>query len=169
MKKQTRQTQVESMMHAALINLFHSQTELSFDQFSVITLEGLMLLDREEYLKQREGIHDSGNGSYLRNFKSLRTNSLHISIPRTRSGQFKPLLLELVHEHKEQVNQLALLLYRKGLSSRDVSDVMAEYFGESISRETINNLAESFYAIRKSWEDRQLDAYYKVIYCDALY
>jgi putative transposase len=46
---------------------------------------------------------------------------------------------------------------------------MAEYFGESISRETVNNLAESFYAIRKSWEDRQLDAYYKVIYCDALY
>jgi hypothetical protein len=38
MKKQTRQTQVESMMHAALTNLFHSQTELSFDQFSVIPI-----------------------------------------------------------------------------------------------------------------------------------
>jgi transposase-like protein len=104
MKKETRQSSVEKMMHAGLTNLFQSQTELILDQFAVITLEGLMLLDREEYLKQKAGIHDSGNGSYLRNFKSLRTNSLHISIPRTRSGQFKPLLLELVHQQREQVN-----------------------------------------------------------------
>lgn len=169
MKKETRQASVEKMMHASLTNLFHSQTDLSFDQFSLTTLECLMLLEREVYLKQADGQKDAGNGSYLRNFKSLRTNSLQISIPRTRSGQFKPLLLELVHQQKEQLNELALLLYRKGLSSRDVSDVMAQYFGESISRDTVNNLAESFHAIRKNWENRQLDAYYKVIYCDALY
>ncbi len=169
MKKETRQASVEKMMHASLTNLFHSQSELSFDQFALTTLEGLMLLEREEYLKQGAGKQDAGNGSYLRNFRSLRTNSLQISIPRTRSGSFKPMLLELIHQQREEVNELALLLYRKGLSSRDVSDIMAEYFGESISRESINNLAESFHAIRKSWEDRPLDAYYKVIYCDALY
>jgi len=169
MKKETRQAQVEKMLQAALANLFYSQTDLSFDQFSVTTLEGLMVLEREEYLKQADGKKDAGNGSYIRNFKSLRTNSLQISIPRTRSGQFKPLMLELIHQQKEQLHELALLLYRKGLSSRDVSDVMAQYFGESISRDTVNNLAESFHAIRKNWEANQLDAYYKVIYCDALY
>lgn len=169
MKKETRQANIEKMMHASLANLFHSQDTVSFDQFAITTLEGLMLLEREEYLKQGEGKKDSGNGMYLRNFKSLQTNSLQISIPRTRSGKFKPLLLELIHTQKEQVNELALLLYRKGLSSRDVSDVMAEYFGESMSRETVNNLAESFHHIRTSWESRPLDAYYKVIYCDALY
>ena len=67
------------------------------------------------------------------------------------------------------MNELSLLLYRKGLSTRDVSNVMAEFFGESIGRETISNLAESFHDIRRSWESRQLDAYYKVIFCDALY
>jgi putative transposase len=169
MKKETRQASVDKMIHASLANLFHSQSELSFDQFALTTLEGLMLLEREEYLKQGAGKQDAGNGSYLRNFRSLRTNSLQISIPRTRSGIFKPLLLELIQQQREEVNELALLLYRKGLSSRDVSDIMAEYFGESISGESVNNLAESFHAIRKSWQDRQLDAYYKVMYCDALY
>lgn len=169
MKKQTRQANVEKMLQASLTNLFHSQDTLSFDQFAITTLEGLMLLEREEYLKQGEGKQDSGNGMYLRNFKSLQTNSLQINIPRTRSGKFKPVLLELIHTQKEQLNNLALLLYRKGLSSRDVSDIMAEYFGESMSRETVNNLAESFHAIRKSWESRPLDAYYKAIYCDAMY
>ena len=143
-KKATRQASVEKMMHACLTNLFYNQSELSFDQFALTTLEGLMLLEREEYLKQGAGKQDAGNGSYLRNFRSLRTNSLQISIPRTRSGSFKPLVLELIHQQREEVNELALLLYRKGLSSRDVSDIMAEYFGESISRETVNNLAEKF-------------------------
>ena len=84
---------------------------------------------------------------------------MQIAIPTTRHGKFKPLLLELIHTQKEQLNQLALLLYRKGLSSRDVSEVMEEYFGQSISRETVNNLAESFHTLPKQWQKTSLDAY----------
>jgi transposase-like protein len=169
MLKTTREKQVEKMIHAGLTNLYKSQSELDFDEFAIVTLEGLMLLEREEYLKSHIGSKDAGNGSYLRNFKSLRTNSLSISIPRSRNGQFKPVLLDLINQQKEQVGDLSLLLYRKGLSTRDISDVMEEFFGESISRETINNLAENFNEIRTNWENRKLDAYYKVVYCDALY
>ena len=168
-KKQTRQIQVENMIHNSLVNIFHHQDNLSFDQFALATLEGLMLLEREEYLKSKQGKHDSGKGTYLRNFSFLTTHSLQIAIPRTRCGKFKPLLLELIHTQKAQLNQLALLLYRKGLSSRDVSEVMEEYFGQSISRETVNNLAESFHALRKQWQQTPLDPSYKVIYCDALF
>ena len=46
---------------------------------------------------------------------------------------------------------------------------MEAYFGQSISRETVNNLAESFHALRRQWQAAPLDAYYKVIYCDALF
>lgn len=169
MLQKTREDQVKRMMHGGLKNLYSIQSEFSFDEFAIITLEGLMLLEREEYLKSQEGRKDFGNGSYLRNFKSLRTNSLSISIPRSRNGKFKPMLLDLISAQRDQINELSLLLYRKGLSTRDVSDVMEEFFGESISRESVNNLAESFHAIRKSWENRELDAYYKVIFCDALF
>ncbi len=169
MLKETRAKQVENMIHAGLKNIYISQTDYSFDQFAVVTLEGLMLLEREEYLKSHEGNADAGNGSYLRSFKSLRTNSLTVSIPRSRSGKFKPMLIDLVNQQKDQIAELALLLYSKGLSSRDVSKILHDFFGESMSRTTINNLAESFYQIRQAWEERQLDPYYKVVYCDALY
>ena len=66
-----------------------------------------MLLEREEYLKSRKGQGDFGNGSYLRNFKSLRTNSLSISVPRSRNGTFKPMLLDLIKAQREQVNELS--------------------------------------------------------------
>lgn len=169
MKKEKRLNQVIKMVQTALGNLFQNQSELSLDQFARIVLESLMLLEREEYLKSHEGANDSANGAYIRNFKSLRKNSMQINIPRSRNGEFKPLTLELIKQQQEQVNELSLLLYRKGLSTRDVSKVLQDFFGESISRETVNNLAESFQKIRDSWEQKQLDAYYKVVYCDALF
>ena len=111
MLQKTRKEQVERMIHAGLNNIYVSQDQFSFDEFAVITLEGLMLLEREEYLKSREGSKDYGNGSYLRNFKSLLTNSLSISIPRSRNGKFKPMLLDLINNQREQINELSLLLY----------------------------------------------------------
>lgn len=169
MKKATRYKQVEQVIMSGLSNLYNSQSVLDFNRFVLITMESLMLLEREEYLKSKNGQDDFGNGSYLRNFRSLCSNSLSISIPRSRNGAFKPLTLELLNQQREQVNELALLLYRKGLSTRDVSQVMDEFFGEKISKDSISNMADSFHEIRKAWENRQLDAYYKVIYCDALY
>ena len=169
MTKDTRCKKIEKMIFAGLKNLFTSQDDLVFDKFTIVVLESLMLLEREEYLKSSAGRHDSGNGGYIRDFRSLRTNGLQISIPRSRKGAFKSMILELIKQQKEQVNQLALLLYRKGLSTRDVSSIMEEFFGESISRDSVNNLAQSFNDIRRSWLKRPLDAYYKTIYCDAMY
>ncbi len=169
MKKETRFNQVKNLIFAGLKNLYNSQDELDFDNFTLTVLESLMLLEREEYLKSSLGEKDSGNGSYIRDFRSLRTNSLQISIPRSRNGEFKPLILDLIKKQNEQINELALLLYRKGLSTRDVSYIMKEFFGESISYATVNNLASSFHDIRLAWEKRPLDVYYKVFFCDAMY
>ena len=169
MSKEKRVEKIKKMLFVSLKNLFHNQTDLNFDEFSVCIIESLMLLEREVYLKSEAGKNDSGNGAYVRKFSCLRRNSLQISIPRSRNGKFKPMTMELLHRQKEQVNELALLLYRKGMSSRDISAILDEYFGESMSRETINNLAESFHEIRKAWEDTTLDSTYKVVYCDALF
>ncbi|MCG8340338.1 MAG: hypothetical protein MI674_03635 [Cytophagales bacterium] len=49
MKKQTRQAQGENMIQNSLVNIFPHQDNLSFDQFAWATLEGLMLLETEEY------------------------------------------------------------------------------------------------------------------------
>ncbi len=169
MQKETRYKQIEKMIHTALTNLFQAQNELNLNQFTVVILEALMLLEREEYLKSEHGKKDSANGAYTRSFKALRKNSMQINIPRSRNGSFKPLTLELIKQQQAQVNELSLLLYRKGLSTRDVSTILQEFFGESVSRSTVSNLATNFQKIRKAWEQKKLDAYYKVIYCDALF
>lgn len=167
MKLSTVKAKIENNIFTSLESIFKSQDQLDFNQFAVTTLESLMLLERSNYLV--ENINDAGNGSYIRNFKSLSKSSLKISVPRTRSGNFHPMILDLVKVNREQINDLSLLLYRKGLSSRDIENIMSEFFGESVSRSTIVNLASSFHEIRKKWEARKLDSYYKAVQCDALF
>ena len=106
MRKETRKLQTEKMIYTAMDNLFKNQNELNFDEFTLVTLEALMLLARSAYLKSHEGKQDSGNGSYPRSFRSLSRNGMQINIPRSRNGHFKPLIIDLIKQQKEQVSKL---------------------------------------------------------------
>ena len=129
-----------------LKNLRLSLSSFSLEQFVVTSLEMLMYLERDEYLQnlKESGFRDKGNGAYPRSFKSLSQNSIIINIPRTRYTDFKPFVLEFLKYNQEQINDLVLTLYRKGLTTRDVSDILKNFFGEEISYAQVSNLAERF-------------------------
>ena len=60
-------------------------------------------------------------------------------------------------------------LYSKGLTTRDVSDILKGFFGEEVSCATVSNLEERFNELRKAWEKSHLEIHYKVVYGNALY
>ena len=175
MLKKQIQTKIEVKSNNNLLlglkNLRLSLDNFTLEQFVVNSLEMLMELERDEYLHnfKESGFKDKGNGSYPRSFKSLSKNSLLINVPRTRTGEFKPFVLEFLKCNQEQVNELVLTLYRKGLTTRDVSDVMKDFFGTDISFSTVSNLAEKFNEVRSAWENSPLENYYKAVFCDAIY
>lgn len=171
MQKLYIENKQNNMLLQGLKNLRLSLTSFSLDQFVINTLEMLMILERHEYLEslKKTGVRDKGNGSYIRSFKSLTRNSMTINIPRTRYTEFKPYVVEFLKYNQEQINDLVLKLYSKGLTTRDVSDILKNFFGEEVSYSTVSNLAERFNELRLSWENSQLESYYKVIYADALY
>jgi transposase-like protein len=166
-----QQEKINDFLLAGLKNLRQGLNSLSLDLFVLNTLEMLMLVERDEYLQKlkEDKVNDKGNGTYPRSFKSLSKNALVINIPRTRYSDFKPMALEILKYNQEQVNELVLKLYTKGLTTRDISDVLSSFFGEEISYAQVSNLAESFHKLRLAWEQSPLEPYYKVVYCDAIY
>ena len=167
----TQQEKVNKFLLSGLQTLRTGLDGLTLEQFVINTLEMLMLLERDEYLEElkKNNCVDKGNGTYPRSFKSFSQNSLFIKIPRTRYTDFKPFVLEFLKYNQEQVNDLVLKLYTKGMTTRDISDVLGEFFGEDISYAQVSNLAEKFHDVRLTWENSTLQRYYKVIYCDAIY
>ncbi len=138
------------------------------EEFIVSTIESLMNVERSEYLAQAKG-DDKGNGFYLRTFKTFSRNCLRINVPRTRSGILSLDTLELVKLGQEQMNELCLSLYKKGMTSRDISDLIETMFGDSVSATKITNLAKTFNKFRVAWENSKLDSHYKVMFCDCLF
>lgn len=157
------------LMEANLQNLRQSLTSLSLDEFIVHTLEGLMQVERKEYLLKAQDSKEKGNGYYERAFKSLRRNAMAINIPRTRSGLFSPLTMELLKKNGEDVDDLCLTLTRKGMTSRDIAAVLEEFFQEKKSHTSINNLAKQFHVLRESWENSALEKHYLAVFCDVLF
>jgi putative transposase len=161
----------EKILEANIKNLRNSMTELSLDQFLVSTIDSLMEMEREEYLEQAksENKEEKGNGFYGKAFNSLSKNCLRIHVPRSRSGDFSPNTLELVKMSQEQVNDLCLSLYKKGMTSRDIADLMKEMFGEGVSATKVSKLSQVFGKFREAWENSQLEKRYLAMFCDCLF
>lgn len=157
----------ELFLESSIKNMRTALSDLSMEQFVVKNLETLFGLEREEYLEKVTG--DKGNGYYSRSLQSLLKNGIQIHVPRTREGGFAPLAIQLFKMNQDQVNELVLTLYKKGMTTRDISDVMTDFFGDSVSHTTVANLAEQFHGIRTAWEQSKLDNTYHAIFCDCIF
>ena len=52
MKKKVRLQKCQKIIEAGIVNLFNSQDVMDVDKFALSTIETLMLIEREEYLKK---------------------------------------------------------------------------------------------------------------------
>jgi len=158
----------QKVLESSLKNLRMSMTEMSLDHFLASTIDSLMELERGEYLDQAK-IKDKGNGFYGRALKSFSKNCLTINVPRTRTGEFSPNTLELAKISQDRVDELCLSLYKKGMTSRDISSLIKEMFGDEISATKITNLSKVFNDFRKAWKNSLLEKSYKVVFCDCIF
>lgn len=165
--KNKKNDRVEKYLTGAMKNMRLAFPELSMDEFAIQNMQVLFGMEREEYLQATD--NDKANGYYSRSLKSLMKNGIVINIPRTRDGGFSPIAFELIKMNQEQVNELCLTLYKKGMTSRDVSEVMDKFFGNSVSHTTVAELAEKFHEIRLAWQNSKLESLYRVIFCDCIW
>ena len=162
--------QASKLLSKSIKNLRENMDSLSMDKFVITTLETLMNIERDEYLESVDNPSlDKGNGHYGRAFNSLSKNSLTVSIPRTRAGLFSPATLQLLRINREKVDEIALSLYKKGMTSNDIKSFLEEVFEEKMSPAKISNLAKTFNQFRIAWFNSKLEPHYKVIFADVVF
>jgi len=158
------------LLEKSLKNLRENLDGLTMDKFVATTIDTLMRIERDEYLEEIDNPKkDKGNGHYTRAMNSLSNNSLLVSIPRTRSGLFSPATLKLLKINREKVDEIALSLYKKGMTSNDIKEFLDEVFDEAMSPSKISNLAKVFNKFRKAWENSKLEKHYKAMFFDVLF
>lgn len=113
------------------------------------------------------GTGNSRNGHYG---KTLTTQAgpVRISVPRDRNSEFEPQIVRKGQRRAGPVDEIILSLYARGLTTRDIQAHLEEVYGASVSPALISNITDVVADEIVTWQTRPLDAFYAIIYIDAL-
>ncbi len=108
-----------------------------------------------------------------RNGRSPKTvrgelGELTIATPRDRHGTFEP---QIIGKHQRRLggfDQKILTLYAKGMTTRDIQDVVKELYDVDVSPTLISQITADLDAEVTAWQTRRLDAVWPIVYLDGL-
>ena len=113
------------------------------------------------------GSGNSRNGSFG---KSVTTTSgpVRISVPRDRKSDFEPRVVAKGQRRVGVVDDMILSLYSRGMTTRDIHAHIAEVYGAEVSPALVSAVTNVVADEITEWQNRPLDAFYAILYIDAL-
>lgn len=144
----------------------HAEKKNGFHDLMEIMLESLMFAERGEFLAENPG--NKGNG-YRPGHSYGQGKRLELRIPRDRYGNFHPRILAILRDQEEECDRLAGVLYTKGLTQDQVSDVFDQMYGEHYSKSSISRMVECVRIQVNEWLERGLEEYYPVVFVDCVH
>jgi transposase-like protein len=93
---------------------------------------------------------------------------LTIATPRDRAGTFEP---QLIGKHQRRVpgfDEKILALYAKGMTTRDIQEIVRELYGVEVSATLISEITADLDAEVTAWRTRPLDGVWPIVYFDGI-
>ena len=114
---------------------------------------------------------NSGNNRNGRYPKKVRTSGgeTTIQVPRDRKGEFEPQIVAKYAANTNELEEKIIGMYAKGMSTRDIQEMLGEMYGVDVSATTISKITEKVWPLVEAWQNRPLDAIYPIIYLDAIH
>jgi len=157
--------QLSKTQITALLTEVASQED-GFNELLRMSFEALMKAERQEHLYQSE--EDKGNG--FRQVKAYgRGKLLELRVPRTRQGNFYPLLMSVLRDQEEESRKIAFELYGAGLTTAQVGGLFEKLYGRHYSKSSVSRMFDYARDEVLGWLERPLDDYYPIVYIDALF
>ncbi len=128
-------------------------------------LNAMMYSERKAFLSDERG--NKANGYRLGKVFGHGAQ-IELRIPRDRLSAFTPTILALFRDQEQYLKEVSFQLYSKGLTTRDISEVMETIYGTHYSKTKISNISQSFYEQMESWRNRPLEEHYLALYIDGL-
>jgi len=115
----------------------------------------------------------TGSGRNRRNGKSAKTvqgesGRLTLTTPRDRNGTFEPLLIPKHERRLAGFDDKVLALYAKGMSTRDIQELLKTLYGVELSATLISSLTDAVDEEVTAWRSRPLEAVWPIVYFDGI-
>jgi len=93
---------------------------------------------------------------------------IKLTTPRDRDGTFEP---QLVPKHQRRLigfDEKILALYAKGMTTRDIHEIVNELYGVDVSPTLISEITADLDAQVAVWRNRQLNSVWPIVYFDGI-
>ena len=156
------------LTHSQISEILSNYTSSSegFVTLQSLIMNSLMRHERDLFVTENE--HEQCNG-----FRSRRWYShgfeFSLRIPRSRSGNFYPVLLGLIRSESEERAKLFNLLYTKGLTTEQIGEISETIYGRAYSKQQMSYLSNSCREDVGQWFNGPLSSHYSAVYIDATF
>lgn len=145
---------------------FRSSLETAMNDLLQVELSAF--LGYEPYDKAGYNTGNSRNGAYTRRFET-KYGVVNLLIPRDRNGEFSPALIPSYGRRDNHLEEMVIKLYRTGVTTREISDIIERMYGHHYSPATVSNISKATQENVASFHERSLEANYTVLYLDGTY
>jgi len=111
---------------------------------------------------------NSRNGTRSKTILTDAVGEVEIEVPRDRDGSFEPVIVKKRQRRLNEVDEVVLSLYAKGLTTGEISAHFAEIYGASVSKDTVSRITDRVLAEMHDWSVRPLERVYAAIFIDAI-
>src|SRR5579859_1954841 len=136
-------------------------------------IEQALLAERDRYLDLGYYEHapttrlDYRNGFYFRDLATKLGVLCRLKVPRTR-GPFRSQFLPRYQRRQQDVNELVLQAFLRGISTRQVGQVLEPFLGECYSAQTISNITRQLNHAVTEFHRRPLRDDYVYLFLDGV-
>lgn len=111
---------------------------------------------------------NSRNGATAKKLKG-DFGEIELETPRDRNGEFEPRLIKKHQRRFTGFDEKVLSLYARGMTTREIQGHLEEIYGVEVSPALISDITDGVMEQAKAWQNRPLEAFYPVVFLDALF
>ena len=142
-------------------------------QLSKALIERAMQVELTEQLGYEKGDQSKKTTDNRRNGsskKQLRSDQgpMDIEVPSDRNGEFEPVIVPKHQREFKGFDDKILSMYSRGMTTRKIAGHLKEIYGTDVSPEPISRATDSVKDLLDEWRNRPLEAFYPVLFLDAL-
>jgi transposase-like protein len=128
------------------------------------------LTEQLGYGKSESGEKETENRRNGKTSKTLRTDQgpMEIEVPRDRNGGFEPKVIPKHQREWRGFDDKIPSMYGLGLSTKQIQAHLKEIYNVEVSPELISRVADEVKGLVEERRNRPLEAFYPVIFFDAL-
>lgn len=141
-------------------------------QISKRLLDGMLGGEMNTHLGygRHDRLYEKNNARNGYSSKTISTHNgeIELSVPRDRNSEFEPLIVPKHSRRLEGIDKNIMALYARGMSVRDIRDMLLEMYGVDLSEEFISNVTDSVIDDIRLWQNRPVNKLYPIIYIDCI-